>query len=182
MRLQFPATLGLIFAVGLSLAAWAVPATAADPAVCAVYATSAVAQNKKNKQMGCGYAGPRWSSKYAPHYAWCLGVGNPAVQAETNARAAMLNACGGGGGGGPVTKTFVDPKYKGLRLDWCRKGAAECGAPAAKAYCVYRGYPLVKGFGKADNIGTFTKTRVISTNQVCDGPDCDGFSYIKCSK
>ena len=32
------------------------------------------------------------------------------------------------------------------------------------------------------NIGTFTKTRVFSTGQVCSGPDCDGFSYITCKK
>ena len=155
------------------------PLKAATPAVCSVYAASAVSQNQKNKQMNCGFTGSRWMSKPGLHYSWCLGASNSAVQAETNKRAAMLASCGGGGS---TVKNFVNPKYKGLRLDWCYKWGAECGAYAAKAYCVYRGYPLVKGFGKAENIGSYTKTRVFSTSQVCNGPDCDGFTYIKCSK
>jgi len=40
----------------------------------------------------------------------------------------------------------------------------------------------MKNCGFAENIGTFTKTRVFSTGQVCSGPDCDGFSYITCKK
>ena len=34
----------------------------------------------------------------------------------------------------------------------------------------------------AENIGVFTKTKVIFSGQICNGPDCDGFTFIKCSK
>ncbi len=85
-------------------------------------------------------------------------------------------------GGGPVTKTYPDPKIQGVRLDWCYKWGAECGAPAAKAFCVSKNLPLVKGFAKAENIGVYTKTKVFSSGQICAAPECDGFTYIKCGK
>ncbi len=88
----------------------------------------------------------------------------------------MLANCGGGG---QVTKKFVNPKYKGLRLDWCYSWGAQCGAPAAKFFCKTKGYPLLKAWGKAENIG---KTRVISTDEVCNDPGCDGFTSITCEK
>ncbi len=154
-------------------------ARAANAAVCTAYAQGAVFQQNKNLAMNCGYTGARWSKNYGAHYAWCLGAPYGAVQAEGNARKSMLQQCTGGGS---QTKTFVNPKYKGLRLDWCYSWGAECGAYAAKAYCVSRGYPLLKAWGIAENIGTYTATRVLSTGQVCDGPECDGFSYITCKK
>lgn len=168
--------IGAVLMLGLATAP---AATAATPAVCSVYAATAVSQNQKNKQMNCGFTGSRWMSKPALHYSWCIGATNAAVQAETNARAALLAKCGGGSA---QTRTFVNPMHKGLRLDWCYKLGAECGAYAAKAYCVSRGYPLLKGFGKAENIGVFTKTRALSSGKICSGPDCDGFTFIKCSK
>ena len=68
------------------------PSAAGTPAVCNVYAAAAVSQQQKNLNLGCGYAGPRWSKNVAGHFAWCMGAGAPAIQAETNARASMLAA------------------------------------------------------------------------------------------
>jgi hypothetical protein len=152
---------------------------AANPVVCTAYAQGAIFQQNRNLAMGCGYSGLRWMNNFGAHYAWCLGAPYGAVQAEGNIRKSMLQQCAGGGN---KTKTFVNPKYKGLRLDWCYSWTANCGAYAAKAYCVSRGYPLLKAWGFAENIGTYTNTRVFSTSQVCHGPDCDGFSYITCKK
>lgn len=174
---QKPSFLAACLVLGFGFSA--PPTQAASPVVCAAYAQGAVFQQKRNLDMGCGYAGARWSKKYGAHYAWCLGAPYGAVQAEGNARKSMLQQCAGGGS---QTKTFVNPKYKGLRLDWCYSWASDCGAVAAKAYCAYRGYPLVKSWGLAENIGSYTKTRVFSTSQVCDGPECDGFSQITCKK
>ena len=150
------------------------PAQAGDPAVCAVYAASAVSQQKKNKNMGCGYAGPAWSKNYGGHYAWCLGAGNPMIQAETNKRAALLANCGGGN---QQIQAFLKPKIQGVRLDWCYKWAQFCGQAAAEAYCAAKGFNDAKGFEKDDDIGY---TRVIGSGQICNDPNCDGFTYVKC--
>ncbi len=76
MRSVYIIALSLGLAIPATIASATRPAAAADPAVCAVYAASAVSQNKKNKNMGCGYGGPRWSNNYAGHYGWCLGAPN----------------------------------------------------------------------------------------------------------
>jgi len=171
-------------AAGLLMAAAVAPAAqAANPAACAAYAKSAVLQQNKNLALGCGFAGPRWNNVYLLHFNWCLTAPYSKVKSERHIRHAMLNQCAGAGPGpAPFTKTFVEPMYNGLRLDWCYSWATQCGAFAAKAYCVAHGYPKVKSFGKASHIGTFTKTRVFSTGQVCAGPNCDGFTFIKCKK
>jgi hypothetical protein len=151
---------------------------AANPAYCAKYANLAVAQQNKNVVLGCGLTGPRWMNNYGLHYSWCLGAPLAAAKAETHARIAGLQQCAAAS---PV-KTFANPKFNGLRLDWCYTDGTGCGAPAAKAFCVANGYPLVKSWGAAENIGTFTDTRIIGNNHICHGDYCDGFSYIKCSK
>ena len=174
-RKLFLSAAAAAFLVGTAMSS----AQAANPVVCTAYANGAVQQQKKNLALGCGFVGPRWMKNFGAHYAWCLGAPLGFVQSEGNARAAMLQQCAGGGS---QVKTFSNPKYKGLRLDWCYSWGQDCGAYAAKAYCVYRGYPLLKSWGLAENIGAYTDTRVFSTNQVCQGPDCDGFSYITCKK
>lgn len=179
MRNEFKLALSALVAA-MAWSGTSIVAQAANPAVCAMYAQGAVFQQSKNINLGCGYGGIRWSGNYAGHYAWCLGAPIGAVQFEGNVRKNMLQQCAGGGPS--QTKTFVAPKYNGLRLDWCYGWASNCGAYAAKAYCVSKGYPLLKSWGKAENIGTFTNTRVFSTGQVCSGPDCDGFTSITCKR
>jgi len=167
-------------AVILPVAALVPAVQAANPAVCASYANRAVHQQHRNLKLGCGYVGLRWQNNYAAHYSWCLTAPYNAVMGETAIRHKMLNQCAGGPM--PFSKTFVEPMYNGLRLDWCYSWSAQCGAFAAKAFCVAHGYPHVHSFGKAGHIGTFTQTRVFSTGQVCSGPKCDGFTFIKCQK
>ena len=44
--------------------------------ICEPYAKDAIAQNKDNLALGCGYSGPRWSSGFSHHYDWCVRGGN----------------------------------------------------------------------------------------------------------
>jgi len=169
-------------AAGLLVATAVAPlAQAANPAVCADYANRAVQQQNSNIAHGCGFTGPRWNNVYALHFNWCLTQPYANVQSERHIRHKMLQQCAGPGPMPPI-KTFPEPMFKGLRLDWCYSWGTQCGAFAAKAFCVAHGYPHVQSFGKANNIGTFTQTRIISTGQVCSGPNCDGFTFIKCKK
>lgn len=80
------------------------------------------------------------------------------------------------------SKTFGNPKVGGNRLDWCYGWATGCGAPAADAFCKKQGYTNATAFDQDADIGDASPTRVISTGQICDAPDCDGFAFIKCEK
>jgi hypothetical protein len=175
-------------AIGFAFAAAAAgfgPAWAGNPVECYVYANQAVQHQAANLQNQCGYAGPRWLSDTNLHIAWCLGATKGQMNAERNARIAMLAACSGGGAPPPplppAVALFSEPKIGGWRLDWCKFWAAQCGAPAAHAYCQAKGFSHSTGFAPASNIGSFAPTRVIGTGQVCNGPNCDGFAWIKCS-
>jgi hypothetical protein len=86
-------------------------------------------------------------------------------------------ACFKDDGGEEEVTTYKKPKYKGRRLDWCLSWAADCGKPAAQAYCEWKGDTEVVDFKIAENIGN---TKIISSGQNCDMNDCDGFSYITC--
>ncbi|MFT3987704.1 hypothetical protein [Aestuariivirga sp.] len=167
---------------GVGITLLAQPALSANPAFCALYAQKAVKQQKKNINMDCGFHGPRWQMNYDAHFAWCLGVPPAVADAETQARVNQLASCTGdsGGGGPPAQQTFTDPKYQGMRLDWCFVWGNQCGAPAANAYCQYRGFSSAMSFGEAQDIGNFTSTKVMGTGQVCNGPFCDGFTFITC--
>ena len=78
-------------------------------------------------------------------------------------------------------RRYKRPRYGLARLDWCRLWASECGAPAANAFCRYKGHAggAVR-WGKANNIGATERTIVIGTGDICDRPSCDGFTYIDC--
>jgi hypothetical protein len=78
---------------------------------------------------------------------------------------------------GDDEETFHKPKYKGARLDWCLSWATDCGKPAADAYCDWKGYTKSTGFQIDENIG---HTKIISSGQLCDDPQCDGFKTISC--
>lgn len=66
-----------------------------------------------------------------------------------------------------------------LRLDYCLTFGAQCGAPAAAAFC-RRLNPArpVAIFAKADDVGP---TAIITTGEVCRERTCDGFARIRCS-
>ena len=82
-----------------------------------------------------------------------------------------------GPGAGADQETFNKPKFKSLRLDWCRVWGNDCGQGAANAYCQWKGFDKATAFEEAVNVGL---TRILSTGQVCSDPECDSFNYITC--
>jgi hypothetical protein len=62
---------------------------------CVRYAEEAVSQNEKNKQKGCNFSGPKWSSNYKSHFIWCMtGKNSEIAWKEENARQeALLYKC-----------------------------------------------------------------------------------------
>ena len=77
------------------------------------------------------------------------------------------------------TRTFNNPMVEGYGLDYCREWAANCGMPAAQAYCESQGYDLAIDFRIVEDN---QKTRVIETGQVCDADYCDRISQVTCQK
>ena len=67
-----------------------------------------------------------------------------------------------------------------LRLDLCREWGANCGEPAAAAFCqsMDATKPLTASFKRQFNVGP---TAIISGREVCNDPGCDGFEFISCS-
>lgn len=77
-------------------------------------------------------------------------------------------------------QTFNNPMHGPNRLDWCLNWGAGCGAEAAQAWCVAKGFENVVDFGIANDIGGSDPTRLLSTGAVCDQGFCDGFAHITC--
>ena len=61
--------------------------------ICKNYSKTAVSQNQQNKQKGCGFSGPEWSSDYNTHFKWCMNVNDSARDKEQDAREADLSKC-----------------------------------------------------------------------------------------
>jgi hypothetical protein len=78
-------------------------------------------------------------------------------------------------------RTFDKPTYNGKRLAWCRQFDAECGKPAADAFCKANGFALASDFSVDRHIGDVQPTRSIGSGAVCDQAPCDGFAVIACS-
>ena len=76
-----------------------------------------------------------------------------------------------------AVRTFANPRIGGLRLDWCLNFSAQCGKPAADAYCQTRGYAGALNFAQA--VGAW-RTRLIN-GEGCRGAQCTSFAYIRCA-
>ncbi|MGC4077445.1 MAG: hypothetical protein QM702_10510 [Rubrivivax sp.] len=73
---------------------------------------------------------------------------------------------------------YIAPKVNGVRVDWCFAWQKGCGQKAADAFCQSKGYAMAAKFSKAASVGP---TRVLSTGQLCDDTNCDGFASLQCS-
>ncbi len=78
------------------------------------------------------------------------------------------------------TTSFGNPMHGPNRLDWCLNWGVGCGAEAAKAWCVSKGFAMATDFAIANDIGASSPTRVMATGAVCDQGFCDGFAHITC--
>jgi hypothetical protein len=71
-------------------------AHAADPAFCRQYSHAALNQvhgGLANPRCAAGMQGSRWSTDFAIHYQWCLGVSYVDAGAERDARTSYLRGC-----------------------------------------------------------------------------------------
>lgn len=75
---------------------------------------------------------------------------------------------------------FTDPKLNGRRVDYCLHWGAECGSPAADAFCRAKDFSRSADFKVAEDIGAQTPTLVIGDDRVCSAAACDGFAFIRC--
>ena len=80
-----------------------------------------------------------------------------------------------------VERRFVEVVDRdGYRVDFCLSWGAECGAPAADAFCRMRGFQSASSYDQARNIGATTPTRTLSDRRICNQAHCDGFSSVTC--
>lgn len=79
------------------------------------------------------------------------------------------------------TTTFENPMVdEGHRLDLCLSWGADCGEPAATAFCEAEGYETAARWEVASDIGDRTPTKTLQDGLVCDEGFCDGFSSVTC--
>jgi len=78
-------------------------------------------------------------------------------------------------------KIFDKPMYNGKRLAWCHDFDADCGKPAADAFCKVNGFTAASEFSLDPHIGDVAPTRSIGSGAVCDQAPCDGFKLIACA-
>jgi Domain of unknown function (DUF4189) len=79
----------------------------------------------------------------------------------------------------PHTRVFAPPSVGGKRLDFCREWGANCGAPAANAFCASKDLGVALYYRSDPDV---QPTQVISSGQVCDAPTCTSFNIITCNE
>ncbi len=84
---------------------------------------------------------------------------------------------------GAETSGFTNPSIGGVRLDYCRHFGTACGKPAADLFCQEVGFAEALSFSISEDIGRDRiPTLVFGDGALCQGPDCDGFSEIVCTR
>ena len=81
--------------------------------------------------------------------------------------------------GTPITKDYRNPTVDGYGLDFCREWGANCGKPAADAYCRSRGH---KGASSYVTMPEHPPTRVIGSGEICREEFCDRIIMVMCSE
>lgn len=74
---------------------------------------------------------------------------------------------------------FVYPRMHHYRVDWCYKKNKDCGARAADAFCMHKGFMQAKRFRQQTKIQA---TATIGSQALCFGKECKAFKYIICSR
>jgi hypothetical protein len=89
---------------------------------------------------------------------------------------------------GPAPKStladeiFQYPVHDIYRLNYCLHWGADCGAPAAGAWCKTQGFERASTWRIDKNIGGLFPTIVMGDRKVCAQFLCDGFQEITCTK
>jgi hypothetical protein len=79
----------------------------------------------------------------------------------------------------PADRVFANPVVGSNRLDWCLNWAADCGKPAADAFCKMKNFSR-GSFAFVADAQPGGRTQVISSGRICEGPSCTGFQQIIC--
>ena len=80
------------------------------------------------------------------------------------------------------TVTFDAPAVGSQPLDLCLAWGANCGKPAADAWCVNNGFTESVSHVVMEDVGLITPTRLISTGAVCDQEFCDAIAFVTCTR
>lgn len=78
------------------------------------------------------------------------------------------------------SKTFEYPVYEIYRLNFCLRWDADCGEPAATAWCRTQGFAKARAWKVDQDIGSLFPTIVLADKRVCADLPCDGFTEITC--
>ena len=73
-------------------------------------------------------------------------------------------------------RSFFAPVVDGSRIDNCLNGKADCGKPAADAFCVKEGFTKSILFQRE----AVSTTRQLGSDTMCEGENCVSFRRIKC--
>lgn len=73
---------------------------------------------------------------------------------------------------------YKNPKVNGYALDYCRTWGANCGKPAADAFCQNKGYSNALRFHVKKNA---PPTRVIGTGSICRDAGCNRIDWVACA-
>jgi hypothetical protein len=73
-------------------------------------------------------------------------------------------------------RNFFAPAIQGSRIDNCLSGKADCGKPAADAFCVKKGFTESILFQRE----AVSATRQLGSDAMCEGENCISFRRIKC--
>ena len=76
-------------------------------------------------------------------------------------------------------RIFANPVWKEQRLDVCLQWGANCGKPAADAFCKANGF-RESFYSVPDAKPGNSATRLIGTDQICKESFCTGFQEIIC--
>jgi len=82
----------------------------------------------------------------------------------------------------PTSKIFEYPVFEIYRLNYCLRWGADCGEPAATAWCRRQGFAKASNWRVDKNIGALFPTIVLTDKRICAQFPCDGFEAITCSK
>lgn len=95
----------------------------------------------------------------------------PAPRANNCCVSGVTGAVAGG-------RVIHNPTIRGVALDVCLTWAAQCGKPAADAYCRQAGYGASISYQVRHDS---PPTLVIGTGQTCTGSFCDRISQVVCA-
>lgn len=81
------------------------------------------------------------------------------------------------------TRSFSAPAVKGVRLDWCKHWARDCGKPAADLFCREMGFQHAAQFEIDVGVGgRGIRTLVFGDGRICSHPTCSSFKAITCAR